>query len=174
LRIFLSLTLIRHWCHTWMRTCEKVFRLTTLQQIANINGFLFLLFLLLLKNAHVFISYFDNCDCSTWKIEKIDKHIYTSIVHTDNFYRTHICAHSFYQSFRQTHRYTSIALKGLIIYYQINNIYLINGYNHIEFWTFGLYLSHLQRYPMTIDRNKRRCTDDSSAISRSRAIDKDK
>jgi len=28
----------------------------------------------------------------------------------------------------------------------------------IEFQTFDLYLSHLQRCPMTIDRNKRRCT----------------
>jgi len=60
-----------------MRMCEKVSCLT-LQQIANINGLLFFLFTIIPKE-HVFISLFDNCYCSTWKREKIDKRIYASI-----------------------------------------------------------------------------------------------
>jgi len=31
---------------------------------------------------------------NTWKIEKIDKRIYASIVHASDFYRTHIYVHS--------------------------------------------------------------------------------
>jgi len=54
-----------------MHMCEKVFRL---QKIADINGFSFFLFIVIAKK-HIFISYTDNCDCSTWEIENIDKYI---------------------------------------------------------------------------------------------------
>jgi len=73
--------------------CAKRSCLTILQEITDINELSFCL-LLLLRNAHVFISYTDNCDCSTWEIKNINRRVYASIVYTNSFRRTYIRVHS--------------------------------------------------------------------------------